>query len=221
MGLALMNKIDPSVKVYKDAAVTDSILEHNVTVGDFSKVNASFLCDSVRIDRNNHLDNVKLGRYSYTGKNSIILHAEIGAFCCISWNVSIGGGNHDYTRMTQHSFLYNKSNLMPPNQSPAYDRFAKKIYIGNDVWVAAGAVITRGVTIGDGAVIGANAVVTKDVPPYAIVAGVPAKIIKYRFAPEVIQRLLEIQWWKWSEEEIKSNFTLLAEQPTLDNLKRF
>lgn len=216
-----MNKIDPSVKIYKDASVLDSIIEHNVTIGDFSRVNASVLSDSVRIDRNNHLDNVKIGRYSYTGKNSIILHAEVGSFCCISWDVSIGGANHDYSRITQHSFLYNKSNLMPSDKSSAYDRFSQTINIGNDVWIAAGAVITRGVIIGDGAVIGANAVVTKDVPPYAIVAGVPAKIIKYRFSSEVIQRLLNIKWWEWSEEKIQANFTLLAEQPTIENLKEF
>lgn len=215
----MINKIDPTVKIYKDAAVIDSILAKNVTIGDFSKVNASIFKENVRIDRNNHIDNSELGKYSYTGKNTVILHTQIGAFCCISWNVSIGGANHDYTRLTQHSFLYNKSDLMPLHQISTYDRYSESVIIGNDVWIAAGAVITRGIKIGDGAVIGANAVVTKDVPPYAIVAGIPAKVIKYRFTPEIIQRLLDIQWWNWEEIKIKENFTLFSEQPTLDNLK--
>ncbi|EKO3576514.1 CatB-related O-acetyltransferase [Vibrio metschnikovii] len=108
---------------------------------------------------------------------------------------------------------------MPLHQISTYDRYSESVIIGNDVWIAAGAVITRGIKIGDGAVIGANAVVTKDVPPYAIVAGIPAKVIKYRFTPEIIQRLLDIQWWNWEEIKIKENFTLFSEQPTLDNLK--
>jgi acetyltransferase-like isoleucine patch superfamily enzyme len=77
--------------------------------------------------------------------------------------------------------------------------------IGNDVWIGDKVIVIGGITIGDGAVVGAGAVVTHDVPPYAIVAGVPAKVIKYRFDDEKIRKLLDLKWWDWSEEEIKQN----------------
>jgi len=207
-----MSQIDPSVKLYKGTSVQNSYLKQFVTVGDFSKVQNSTLDEKTRIDRNNHINSSMLGRYSYTGRNTVILHASIGAFCSISWNVSIGGANHDYSRISQHSFLYG-SVLRPEDEPIPYNRFDDPVNIGHDVWIAAGAVIMRGVTIGDGAVIGANAVVTRDVPPYAIVVGSPAKVIKYRFEPEIIELLLQLKWWLWSEEKIKENFIPLSKQP--------
>jgi len=166
------SKVSETAKIYPGARVKASQLAMNTIVGNFSRVDGSVLADYCRIDRNNHIYCTSLGRYSYTGMGTVIMHAEIGAFCSISWGVSIGGADHDYTRMTQHSFLYNIYDKIRPNDvTVPYDRFSAPVTVGNDVWIAAGAVITRGVTINDGAVIGANAVVTKDVPPYAIVGG--------------------------------------------------
>jgi acetyltransferase-like isoleucine patch superfamily enzyme len=85
----------------------------------------------------------------------------------------------------------------------------KRILIGNDVWIGARAVVLDGVIIGDGAIIGACAVVTKDVPPYAIVVGVPAKIVRYRFSEKKIRQFLELQWWEWPPEEIKARMAEL------------
>jgi virginiamycin A acetyltransferase len=212
-----MNQIDPSVKLYKDSIVLNSTLKPYVSIGDFSKVQNSVLNENVRIDRSNHIDTSSFGRFSYTGRNTVILHSEVGAFCSISWNTSIGGATHDYRRVTQHSFLYNQDGLRPDSEKAKYERFNEQVKIGNDVWIAAGVVITRGVVIGDGAVIGANSVVAKNVPPYAIVAGAPSKIIKYRFEKNIIELLLELKWWNWPEEKIKENYTFLAEQP--DNKK--
>ena len=212
--------VHQSAKIYQGARIQKSTLKRNTVVGNFSRIDFSNLAEFCRVDRNNHLFHTTMKKRSYTGIGTVILHADIGAFCSISWNVSIGGANHDYSRMTQHSFLYNPYDEFRPNNEPIpYDRFKNSVQVGNDVWIAAGAIITRGVKIGDGAVIGANAVVTKDVPPYAIVGGVPAKVIKYRFPSDVIHRLLEIKWWDWSDEKIKTNFHLLADQPTLDKLK--
>ena len=207
-----------NTKLYKDVYVFNCNLGCNISIGDFSKVINSSLDDNVRIDRNNHIDSSIIGRFTYTGRNTVILHSNIGAFTSISWNVSIGGANHDYNRMTQHSFLYNSDNfLVPESESPAYDRFSNDITIGHDVWIAAGVVITRGITIGHGAVIGANSVVTKDIPPYAIAAGIPAKILKYRFDDNIIDKLLKLEWWLWPQEKIRDNFSISSNIPnTLD-----
>jgi acetyltransferase-like isoleucine patch superfamily enzyme len=213
------NSLHPTVLIYRDVSISRTLANENVTIGDFSKVVDSKISTAVRIDRNNGVYSSSVGRYSYTGKNTIIMHADIGAFCSISWNVTIGGANHDYTRICQHSMLYDEqSDIRPNGIDNCYDRFSEPLTIGNDVWIAAGAVITRGITIGDGAVIAANAVVTKDVPPYAIVAGSPAKIIKYRFTPEIIELLSQLRWWKWPVEKIKQHYVLLSEQPERESL---
>jgi acetyltransferase-like isoleucine patch superfamily enzyme len=213
------NVLHPTVMTYKDVSVSGTLADEHVTIGDFSKVSDSKLSQAVRIDRNNGIYSSIIGRYSYTGKNTIILHAEIGAFCSISWNVTIGGADHDYSRVCQHSFLYDpRSKLRPEKFGVEYDRFSSELIIGNDVWIAAGAVIKRGVTIGDGAIIGANSVVTADVPPYAIVVGTPARVIKYRFSNEIIQALLGLKWWLWSNEKINENYAIISSQPNLKQL---
>jgi len=215
-----MNRLHPESKIFKEAHVTNSYIARDASVGDYSKVKKSMLSQGVRIDRNNYLDGVGLGQFSYTGKNTLLIRSNIGAFCSISWNVSVGGADHDYTRTTQHSFLYDRSiGLMPPDSILEYDRYDREVTIGNDVWIAAGVVVTRGVTIGNGAVIGANSVVTTDIPPYAVAVGVPAKVIKYRFMPEVIDKMLMLKWWSWTPEKIRANYGRLSQKPTLHDLE--
>lgn len=216
------SQLGNNVSVYQGARVKESTLVSDNIVGNFSRVDYSFLNSFVRIERNNQIFQSRIEKHSYTGMNTVVMHSDVGAFCSISWNVSIGGANHDYKRLTQHSCLYNGyDNIRPTEMQPAYDRFQPNLVIGNDVWIAAGAVVTRGVNIGDGAVVGANAVVTKDVPPYAIVAGNPAKIIKYRFSPEIIDILLTIKWWNWPIEKIKENYELISQEPSIEQLNKF
>ena len=151
----------------------------------------------------------------------VAIQCSIGKYCSISWNVSIGGANHNYSLLTTHSMLYDEQFGMV--ESPLYNRFSNKCTIGNDVWIGAGAQILRGVTVGDGAVIAAGAVVTKDVPPYAIVCGVPAAIIKYRFDEKTIKQLLEIKWWDFEPELIKENIRLFSKNvdiKTINELNR-
>lgn len=129
-----------------------------------------------------------IGSYNYFGADTFVTKAVIGNFCSIGNNVVIGPGEHDPGRIsTSAKFM----------SQPAYDTLtAKDITIGSDVWIGTQAIVLRGIHVHTGAVIAANAVVTHDVPPYAIVAGVPAKVLRLRFEPNVIERILASNWFE-------------------------
>ena len=151
------------------------------------------------------LREVAAGDFTYFERNGEAIYTELGKFCSVAANVRINALEHPMERVTMHKVTYR------PNE---YFRFhgldnefrerrrAKRVLIGHDVWIGHGAVILPGVTVGTGAVIGANAVVSKPVAPYQIVAGVPAKVIRFRFAETVRARLLASQWWDWQVEKL-------------------
>ena len=171
----------------------------------------------------------KVGRYTYGYENLLEyypLASSIGRYCSINRTAKIWN-NHSLACVTTHPILdhpmfcslkqYEKRKELlqkygkhddnaPYENSPIRDN--KPVVIGNDVWIGANVVILPGVAIGDGAVLAAGAVVTKDVAPYAIVGGVPAKLIRYRFGEEEIKKFLEIQWWNWDIEKIEENIEL-------------
>ena len=141
-----------------------------------------------------------IGAYTYVRDGSRLGGAvrSIGRYCSIAPGVTIGDGQHHVDWLTTHPFVGGAEYRLP-EQSPALSRpKANWTVIGNDVWIGANAIVMRGAVIGDGAVIGAGAVVTRDVPAYAIVVGVPARILRYRFPPVVIQRLLKLRWWQYT-----------------------
>ena len=208
-----------SAKIYNNCRVVDTVLSNESSIGDSSRVFGSTLGNFVRIQRDALMYSTIVGDYTYTGRNFTSWYSQIGKFCSISWNVSIGGANHDYQRVTTHAFLYSNDYEFL-NGRTGYNRFEDKCVIGNDVWIAANACICRGVVVGDGAVIAAGAVVTKDVEPYTIVAGVPAKPIKKRFSDDVINILLESQWWNLPSQVIKDNFDLFNSKPNLEIAKK-
>lgn len=138
-----------------------------------------------------------IGKYSYVCRNSLIQNTTIGNYCSISNDVLCGLGCHPLDRFSTSPVFYKKNNplhyaLVKDDESIVEYR---SISIGSDVWIGARATILDGVSIGHGAVVASGAVVTKDVPPYAIVGGVPAVIIRYRFDDETIKRLLATNWW--------------------------
>lgn len=214
------NYIHKTASIYRDVILKSSRIGAKSSVGDFSKVERSVLGEYIRIDRNNYIWCTEMKRHCYTGKNSSIIAAEVGSFVSVSWNVTIGGADHDYSKLSTHSFIYNDYDELRPEGAEGYDRFSSPCVIKNDVWIAANAVILRGVTVGNGSVVGAGAVVTKDVPDYAIVAGVPARIIGYRFEDSIIKMLNEVCWWNWNDETIRRNYHLFRENVTVDVLKK-
>ncbi|MDR3564801.1 MAG: CatB-related O-acetyltransferase [Negativicutes bacterium] len=149
-------------------------------------------------------ENVTIGRYTYIGDNNRIAHnVTIGNFCSFGTNIQVSVGIHPLTWLSSSPFQYRSDDKVYNCIEPKL-QFTESppTLIGHDVWVGTMAVIMGGLTIGTGAVIGAGAIVTKNVPPYAIVGGVPAKIIRYRFNEETIKRLLESKWWEKDVKEL-------------------
>ena len=133
---------------------------------------------------------------------------QIGSFCSIAHHVSMQEQFHNPQRTTTY---FIERNLLEQPDPPEALVTKGPIRIGNDVWIGAGAQILSGVTIGDGAIVAAAAIVTRDVAPYAVVGGNPARLIRYRFGPDKILQLLDVQWWHWSEERLRSEAAFLTE----------
>ena len=166
----------------------------------------SVIHPKVHLLENCIINNSEVNSYTYLGKNCLVQNTSIGKFCSIANDVCIGLGKHPTNLFSTSTLFYRKINTLKINLIEEDYNFAEheNIYIGHDVWIGFRAIILDGVTIGHGAIIASNAVVTKDVPPYAIVGGVPAKIIKYRFDEKKINHLLYSKWWDKDLNEIKS-----------------
>lgn len=199
----MMTKIYPRTgdkqTVYLNAVIKDSQIE----VGDYTIYN-DFVADPLLFEKNNVL-------YHYP------IHREkliIGKFCSIACGTKFlfNCANHTLKSLSTYTFplYYEEWELEKSNITTAWDNKGD-IVIGNDVWIGYEAVIMAGVNIGDGAIIAARAVVTKDVPPYTIVGGTPAKEIRKRFDTEVTQQLLNFKWWDWSTDKIRQCLPYIAE----------
>lgn len=178
-----------------------------------------------RVYMKSRLNGVKMDDYSYIGKSSILHNTIIGKFSSISDCCVIGLPGHPTNHLSTSPIFTAPFNAL--REKWVKDRVYKSeinVEIGNDVWIGYGVMIPNNIKVGDGAIVAAGAVVTKDVPPYAIVGGVPAKIIKYRFDEEKIKRLLELKWWEKPYDEIKKNIELFTKADIdvneLDNWKQ-
>lgn len=219
MELIKNSQIDETAKIFRNVKIVDSIVGPASIVGDNSNLLKTILDEYVSINRNCVLDRCKMGFGSYINQNTTLKNVNIGSFCCISWNVTLYGGNvHNYKSPSCYTRYHWKSIF---GDTCEREQTIKRTTIGNDVWIGNGAIVINGVTIGDGAIIGAGAVVTKDVEPYTVVAGVPAKTIKKRFDDKTISELLQIKWWNWPIEVIKENENLLRiEELSRENLMK-
>ena len=159
----------------------------------------------------------ELGDFSYVSVNSNVFSTRIGKFSSISWNVSINPAVHDYQRFTQHPMLFASKYGMLQDNHPFYRQYGDTV-IGNDAWIGCNVLIMGGVAIGDGAVIGAGARISHDVPPYAVMIG-NNNHMRNRFSDEIIENLIELKWWDLPIEVIRQNISILAENPTLENIQ--
>jgi phosphonate metabolism protein (transferase hexapeptide repeat family) len=147
----------------------------------------------------------ELGDYSYIVNDADAIYSRIGKFCSIAAHTRINPGDHPMWRVSQSHFTYRASAYFSgeEDEEKFFEwRRSRPVIIGHDVWIGHGAIVLAGRSIGTGAVIAAGAIVTKDVPPYAIVAGVPAKVVKQRFPPDLAHRIEALAWWDWEHERL-------------------
>lgn len=202
-------KTFPRTNDYQTIYLNTIINNPNIIVGDYTIYN-DFVNDPVQFEKNNVL-------YHYPINQDRLI---IGKFCSIACGAKFlfNSANHTLKSLSSYTFplFFEEWGLDKKNVASAWDNKGD-IIIGNDVWIGYEAVIMAGVHIGDGAVIAARAVVTKDVPPYTIVGGTPARKIRMRFEEETIARLQQIQWWNWPVEKIRQSLPYIMDG-TVDRL---
>lgn len=195
-------------------------LNNDIEIGWSSKVRGSKLVKNVRVGSHCNIEGGEVSSFSYIGDYSELPQVKIGKFCSIASHVTLAAGNHPMKYVSTSPYTYSPiknsfTNKQLYTQEFFYTDEQNKFLceIGSDVWIGTGATLVCGskaLNIGDGAVIAAGSVVTKDVPPYAVVAGCPAKIMHYRFSDEMISEMQKEKWWDKSEEWIREQLNLFS-----------
>ncbi len=202
-----MTRLGPQPLVSPSALVEESTLGAYVEIGERTRISHS-----------------RFGDYSYMMEDGQVLFSTVGKFCSIASNVRINPPNHPMWRASQHHFTYRAADYFEGadfDESVFAWRREHAVTIGNDVWIGHGATIMAGNSVGDGAVVAAGAVVTKPVAAYAIVAGVPARKVKDRFAPQIAERLARLAWWNWPHDEIHRALADFRQMAIADFLEKY
>jgi phosphonate metabolism protein (transferase hexapeptide repeat family) len=214
-----------SIVTQTSQAQTAQALSEAPAIHETAKLKDSFIGVWTSIDPNTKIQESEFGDYSYTAGDAQIIYSKVGKFCSIASHVRLNPGNHPMWRVTQHHSIYRRQSygFGPADDEEFFNwRRDHKVVVGHDVWIGHGAIVMPGLMIGTGAVIGSGAVVTKDVPPYTIAVGIPAKPIKERFPKEVAAKLLEIAWWDWSRELLEEQIDEFNDlEPFLEKYSKF
>lgn len=167
-----------------------------------SAIKASVLAPTAKVNGGSQVVHSRIGKHSYCGYGCKILNADVGSFCSIADDVCVGGSGHAmHFVSTSTAFISNRDSSKVKFSAFDYLHFPKT-QIGSDVWIGTGAKIRSGVVVGHGAVVGMGSVVTRDVPEYSVVAGNPARVVRYRFSADIRARLVKTEWWNMADEEL-------------------
>ncbi|MFT3782544.1 MAG: DapH/DapD/GlmU-related protein [Nibricoccus sp.] len=194
------------------ARIGSSTFGDHCTIEEGAEVWNSRLERNVTVQRRCVLDRASIGGWSYIARETILNDVEVGRFCSIGPRTYIGAGDHPTTLLsTSPAFYSDRGQCGPSFSSKTLFQERRRVHIGHDVWIGAHVFIRDGVTVGNGAILAAGAIVTKDVPPYSIVGGVPAKPIRGRFSDDIVAKLEALGWWQWNEEKLARAQPYLAQ----------
>jgi hypothetical protein len=194
------------------------------TVNDDAKVVDSTLGRYSDVGAGSRLSDVELGDYSYCDRLCDLANTTVGRFSNIASFVRIGATDHPLDRAALHHFMYRSAKYWPDAEDDAAwfeKRRSRRTTIGHDTWIGHGAQIKPDVVVGNGAVIASGAIVTKDVPPYAIVVGVPARVIRFRQPPAIVERLERLAWWDWDHATLRDRLDDFRTMSVLEFLDRY
>jgi acetyltransferase-like isoleucine patch superfamily enzyme len=201
----------------RDKMIREEYQRRGVVVGKNTDIVESHFEVHSRVAAHASVRYSSVGKYSSIGRYSKINYADIGKFCAISWDTTVGAVSHPFENLSVNAFPYSSRLGMIEKDA---ERTIERTFVGHDVWIGANVVVMPGAKIGNGSVIGASSVITKSIPAYSIVVGNPGRVVRNRFSDEIVNKLLEMEWWNADDDILRQNITLFQMPVNMDMLMK-